>query len=627
MNRTFERRAAPPSDEPAPRRPPRRWSPLPEIPTIVWPPTVLSRSAAVIAALLAISLSARSVWGMDRIVSTVVVVGVIVLAVGTRRWSATIGAGCGGCIVGVLLAPSFGVLAAVNLWSALHAVGRLKVPSSPPAALDRVARTMMGAGLLVASVITVRTDLALFPAAVSGVSVVVALAARRLVPSRVERGIDAVDRVAMLVGRFVGALLAFLLAGPVLFIAWLGQALTRFNPLSVDLPAGTRWATRYGVDPAPYRAYALVATGRHRPAVRRLHRFAAAAISVVIIVGAVVGGLLVVTAPPDASSVVIEQLPPAAANEPWYPDLFDDLGRSQLKWSQPGLFVSDDVTSRYVNVADGHRRTWQPPACECPTIRVWMFGGSTAYGYFQRDAHTLASELAKRAYLDGIRLEVTNFAIPAYTLWQEVDRFQYLLTVEPDRPDLVLFYDGANELGIQTVRNEDGYGDDESPGSALDRPMRVLFPRALEVLGWSAHPWDSYLAPLRVVRGPTPYLPPGEIARHAIARYRRAVEAATAVAVGNGVTAEFAWQPLFEQSQPQLAAPDLSAGGTDEWGQTVQYAVGLLPDGVTDLTSSLDSLDEPVYLDSMHLNEKGTAVVAAAWYERLKPTLSRLDGG
>lgn len=627
MNRTFEHRAAPPSDEPATRHSPRRWSPLPEVPTIVWPPTVASRCASVFAALVAISLSARSVWEMDRIVSVIVVVAVIVLTVGTRRWSATVGALCSGCVVGVLLAPSFGVLAAVNLWLALHAVGRIELPSSPPVSLDRVARTVMCAGLVLASVVTVRTDLALLPAAVSATSVVLALAARRFVPSGVERGIDVIDRIALRAGRFVGASLALLLAGPVLLIAWLGQAMTRFDPLSADLPSGTRWATRFGVDPAPYRAYALVATERHRPTARRLHRFAAAAVSFAIVIGVIAGGLVVAMRLPNASSVHIDQLPPAAEEEPWYPDLFDDLGRSQLKWSQPGLFVTNNVRSRYVNVTDGRRRTWQPPVCECPTIDVWVFGGSTAYGYFQRDSHTLASELARRAYRDGIRLEVTNFAVPAYTLWQEVERFQYLLTVETDRPDLVLFYDGANELGIQTARNEDGYGDDESPGSALDRPMRVLFPRALDILGWSSRPWDAYVAPLRASRGPSPHLESDVIARHAIARYERAVDAARAVAVGSGVTAEFAWQPLFEQSQPQLAAPDLSAAGTDEWGRTVQNATGMLPDGVSDLSGSLDALDEPVYLDSMHLNEKGTAVVAEAWYERLKPTLSRLDGG
>jgi hypothetical protein len=605
-----------------------RWASVPELVTPRWPPTLASRVCSTLVGLAAIVISARVAWTGERLLTLVAATVVVVLVGGTRRWSVPFVALVGGVLAAGLLAPSFGVLAMINLSAALLAVGRLRTPAGPGVdGLGMPARTMIGIGLVVSGVLTIRTNLALVPAVLAAAGIGVGLMVQRRQPARLTHGLQAVDRGAGAVGRAVAGVLSLVLVGPLILLIWFGQRLTRLDPLRSGAMPGTNWVTRFGGDPAPYRAYALVDLERHRPGLHRVHAWAAGLVSLLVVALVVGAGVAVrIERVPDA--VVITELPPAAVDEPWYPDLFDDLGKSDLGWSQAGLFVTKNVSTRYVNVTDGRRRSWQPPACDCPTVRVWAFGGSTGYGYFQRDDHTLSSELARLAFADGVRLEVTNFSVPAYTLWQEVARFQYLLTIEPEAPELVLFYDGANELGIQIGRNIEGYGDDESPGSALDGPMRVLFPRALGILGWSSSPLDELLGATVARRGPTPYLPPEQVAEHALARYSQSVDAARTVARGSGVEAAFSWQPLFDPEHPQLAEPEASADGVaDEWGATVRAAASSLPAGITNLSTVLDDLDRPVYLDQMHLNEYGTRVVAAAWYEQLRPTFDRLADG
>ena len=72
-------------------------------------------------------------------------------------------------------------------------------------------------------------------------------------------------------------------------------------------------------------------------------------------------------------------------------------------------------------------------------------GGSTMFGSFQRDGHTIPSEFARLAEADGIPVRVVNYGQLAYVNWQEVLLLQQLASGS-SRPDLAVFYDGYNDL-------------------------------------------------------------------------------------------------------------------------------------------------------------------------------------
>ena len=106
-----------------------------------------------------------------------------------------------------------------------------------------------------------------------------------------------------------------------------------------------------------------------------------------------------------------------------------------------------DSASQYTNVADEERLSYRP-AGSGRRVSVWFFGGSALFGDGQRDAHTIPSEFARRAESEGILVDAHNYGRPATTMWQELELFQQLVATGK-RPDLVVFYDGFNDLAGQ----------------------------------------------------------------------------------------------------------------------------------------------------------------------------------
>jgi hypothetical protein len=107
----------------------------------------------------------------------------------------------------------------------------------------------------------------------------------------------------------------------------------------------------------------------------------------------------------------------------------------------------DDKTSTYTNLVDGVRTSYQSQA-PGKKVSVWFFGASALFGDGQRDDHTITSEFSRLAEADGIPLEVRNYGRPGIAMWQELELFQQLVA-SGQKPDLVVFYDGFNDLAWQ----------------------------------------------------------------------------------------------------------------------------------------------------------------------------------
>jgi len=104
-----------------------------------------------------------------------------------------------------------------------------------------------------------------------------------------------------------------------------------------------------------------------------------------------------------------------------------------LGWTSP------DISGTYLNVKNGRRRTLQPGAVEFDQT-LHFFGGSTMWGHSVSDSNTIPSLIASK-----LQTRAVNYGEQAYNSRQELN----LLIDNLDgfeRRDLVLFYDGINDV-------------------------------------------------------------------------------------------------------------------------------------------------------------------------------------
>lgn len=140
-----------------------------------------------------------------------------------------------------------------------------------------------------------------------------------------------------------------------------------------------------------------------------------------------------------------------------YPGWKDTAVRDLLKetWSRPYIFEpftqfrERPFSGQYVNVSEhGYRVTknqgpW-PPAPD--NLNIFMFGGSTTFGYGVADKETIASNLQDILDARGWRhARVYNFGCGSYFSTQERLLFERLLT-NGLVPQIAIFVDGLNDF-------------------------------------------------------------------------------------------------------------------------------------------------------------------------------------
>lgn len=503
--------------------------------------------------------------------------------------------------------------------------------------LGRRALGRLGPPLAVAALLALlgATRLAVVVAVLGGGLGLAALA----VPA-VDRG---VARVVAVVSHWVGVVLSAALLGLAWLVAFvpaalvargLGRAgLREASGAWVDRDAARRPRRRRGVRPVVARPFAhevRAAPTRRTPARRAL----AVATVVVVVVAAdlAVGAVWDATRPPEtARQVAVERSVaraslPAFDDEPWARPLLEETEEVEYRFEPFVISRAEPYEGRYVTVTDQGRRTYQPAALPAGAPTVWFFGGSTTYGEGQRDLHTIPSEVARLAESAGTPVRAVNYGERGWVLWQEVLLFEQELAVRPP-PDVVVFYDGSNELNVQveqgggqpTVYNADDYrrlveGDDAHGAAA------PWWRRWLE-LSATARAIDRARGPAGALVPAAAAGEPGEAGDDgddgdpvldAVAVYERARAVAIDLAAAHGVVPVFFWQP---ERASRLE-------GTDQ-----ARAAALVSAPTIDVSDALDHVDvDEVFIDGGHTDETGARLVAESLWEHLAPVVAERSG-
>lgn len=277
--------------------------------------------------------------------------------------------------------------------------------------------------------------------------------------------------------------------------------------------------------------------------------------------------------------------------------------------------------------AEGFRRT---PGTRTGTIgpEVWVLGGSTVWGMGARDEGTIPAFLARAL---GPEVRVENLGQVGYNSTQGfltlLERLQ-----AGRRPDVVIFYDGVNEVLPALKLGRVGVPLDVPRRELefnLTRPgelPRLLFAAAQGVLQ------ASKLA--RWVLGPTPAKPavrvedPDATAGEIVDAYAANVRAGQGLAARYGFAAQFFWQPtVFDKrarSPDEAAAAQRRAAFAPLYAATAARVRAALGEEVVDLTDVFGDDATPVFFDFCHLAEAGNRRVADAIAPRVR---AALEGG
>ena len=226
-------------------------------------------------------------------------------------------------------------------------------------------------------------------------------------------------------------------------------------------------------------------------------------------------------------------------------------------WERPFLyepfvqFTERPIRGRYVNVSTAGFRyskaqgPWPPEPANC---NVFIFGGSTCFGYGVPDNETIASHL--QVFLQknlGQKIKVYNFGRGHYFSTQEIFLYQKLL-LNNNIPNLSIFIDGLNDFAYTTdspvfTDKFAAAANTASPPAAMipKLPLVKLFNHIIKGYNKPGNGWDP--AELHKYEQEAIYNDPEQI-DGVINRYIRNKKFIEKLSEANKTKSVFVWQPV-----------------------------------------------------------------------------------
>jgi len=192
----------------------------------------------------------------------------------------------------------------------------------------------------------------------------------------------------------------------------------------------------------------------------------------------------------------------------------------------------------FVNIdAAGFRRSWHQHPWPPPPSAVFVFGGSTTFGYGVADEETVVSHLAREFERRGIDVALYNFGRATYYSRQEAALFERLL-VDGFAPNTAIFIDGMNEF--EYVGHATAFADQIDAAMLASPPTLLDAARATALAQVAIAARNKLWRPAETVEPP-----PGQAALDRITtRYLRSVELSESVASARGISSAFVVQPV-----------------------------------------------------------------------------------
>lgn len=305
-----------------------------------------------------------------------------------------------------------------------------------------------------------------------------------------------------------------------------------------------------------------------------------------------------------------------------------------------GSRVAYDAYALFLNVEGVQPTTGNPPeellrAAGVKPRRLWLLGGSTMRGGWVKAKETIPSYLARELNRPGSKTPVivTNYGENSFNSLLQTKYLQKLLLETQEPPDLVIFYDGANECNYfnqyRTPQGHHGYRTLRGVVESHRRTYLSLF-KPLNAALYTSFTREAY-DKLRQTVLP---LDPGDPALVELAAAtRKRYDHVQRLAAAYGAGFLLVWQPFLwvetGEVDPKVKAREtgLAVLGArflkvrHNFAVTYHHLAGQLQDRsyFVDFRNVLCPRTTPVYeADGVHLKPKGNEMVAQALARLLK---------
>lgn len=318
-----------------------------------------------------------------------------------------------------------------------------------------------------------------------------------------------------------------------------------------------------------------------------------------------------------------------------YPDL-SEAQRQKLRRESSHTFAASifaqprerEMAGEFVHIDPagfrhgGRNQTPWPPSPG--DLVIFVFGGSTAFGYGVRDEDTISSYLQEllAEMLPDTSVAVYNFSRGGFYSTQERILFDELLTLGVV-PNIAIFIDGLNEFSL------------------VDEPPTFTAYMTFAAREDIAHPLFSVIRQLPLTRllsrsntelrfadyvkanvAPLENIPESELVADLIARYRANAKIIRALADAYGVSVAFVWQPIpvYGYDLTFHSAWKGAIGKRHRRGYE-RLRAGLDAEGESELIWCAEiqrDRQELLYVDQVHYNPKMSRVLAGCIADGLR---------
>lgn len=296
--------------------------------------------------------------------------------------------------------------------------------------------------------------------------------------------------------------------------------------------------------------------------------------------------------------------------------------------------VRYDANALYLNLHGVRPTANNAPEEAKDLTTIWMFGGSTTRGISMDDRETLPSFVAHQLNQvpPVMTARVVNFGVDGFNALMESKYLQKMLIESPQKPQIIIFYDGANDCAYfgqyRTPYAHHGYRQIKGVVESYHQSWWGMF-KSLNAAWHTSFAWELYDKMRQGVFAISPDDPAlQEYLDLAVRRY----DYVARVSRGFGADFQLFWQPCWwvetEPVAPAVKAQEKdSIILTDRWALQKNFILvynalfARLKDKpyFVDFRNILCSRQQPVYeSDGIHLNPDGDRMAAARMAEFLK---------